>query len=427
MTEYNIIYLLCQILRTYTTFKFMCLFFDRDDINFKREKICLFAYYFIVSAVYLVVSTPLVTVVTNLVAMFIITLNYNATFQKRFLSIIYTYALAILIEFPVFWGINLLPILKNLSNKSQLIICQIFITIATYLLALILSNFKTIKNSGEISLTRWIATITIPLITTVLAISPILFNIDVGIPLLSLIIVAMFFVNVIVFYLYDELLKSARDKLEKQLILGQNDAYEKQLSVIYDSQENISLFRHDMKNHLGTLQKYIYDSNNQEALKYIRNTFNTINSEFEYCKSGNYAIDSILNLKISQSKKFDIEVKCKVNVPNQLNIKSFDLNVVLGNLMDNAINGATKSAIKFIEILINFDCEVLIIEIKNSFDGIIKTQNDKLISTHKEKAGHGIGIESVKRAIKKYNGEISFDFDTKKFIAKAIIFDAKGE
>ncbi|MEG2813785.1 MAG: GHKL domain-containing protein, partial [Oscillospiraceae bacterium] len=353
--------------------------------------------------------------------------NYNTTYQKRLLSVIYVYTLSILIEFPVFWSLQLFPIFKNLTEKSQMIIGQVLVTVLTYLVSLILTNFKIIKNYGEVTLVRWIATVTIPLITTTLAISPLLFKTDVSIGLLGLIITAMFFVNIIVFYLYDELSKSAKDKLEKELVLGQNDAYQKQLSVIYASQENISLFRHDMKNHLNALQMYISDGNIDEASKYMKNAFNTINNEFEYCKSGNYAIDSILNLKISQAKKLGIDIKCKVSVPNKLKIASFDLNVILANLMDNAINATGKSGNKLIEIFIRFDCEVLYINISNSYDGFIMTEKNKFLTTHKNKAGHGIGIESIKRSINKYNGEILFDYDTQFFTTKVMIFDIENE
>lgn len=423
MTYNNIIYLLCNVLRTFTIFKFMCVFFNRDDVNHVKETISFFVSYIVVAVLYLIFDNPLLNVIINVMSIFAITFNYNTKHKKRVCAILNTYAMLILIEFSVVWGMQVFSFTQKLTEDIQLIVMQILTSIITYAVALIFANFKAVRNSEEVTAIKWIATIVIPLITIILAISPLLMEIEMGLPLLILIIATMFLVNIIVFYLYDELLKSLRLKMENALVLQQNNAYEGQLNILYYSQDNIALFRHDVKNHLHTLQKIISDNKTVEAIEYIGNTFDAINNEKEFCKSQNYVIDSILNFKISQGIKMGVNISTSLNIPNKMHFQAFDLNAILGNLMDNAINGAVLSSEKIIKIDLKYECEVLIIEIVNSFNGIVKMKNHKFVSTNTNAYEHGLGVTSVERAVTKYNGELVFDYDKTHFTAKVIIFD----
>lgn len=57
----------------------------------------------------------------------------------------------------------------------------------------------------------------------------------------------------------------------------------------------------------------------------------------EYARSGNVMIDGILNLKLQEAERSGIDVKLELSVPEKVNVASFDMSVILGNLMDNAI------------------------------------------------------------------------------------------
>lgn len=415
MSEYNIVYLLCNTLRTYAIFKFMCIFFNRDDVNRIKEWSLYVAYYIITAGAYIFINVPIITTIINVIIMFIITLIYSDTYKKRIFAVLYMYAMLILVEFLAFGGLLSTGIIKNLLPNVQLIIMQIVTTMVTYMLVLALSNFKIFKNHEEVLPMQWVVSIIIPIITTILAIAPLLFKLNVEIPLLSLIIIAMFFVNIAIFYLYDELLKASQKHLENQLAIQQNTIYEKQMKLIYQSQENITMFRHDMKNHLYALRKLVENNDNQQAIYYINDTFDIISNTLEYCNSSNYTVDSILNFKISEAVNLGVKVFVHTKIPIELAINNFDLNIVLGNLMDNAINATVKATEKFIEINMSYERDVLFVDITNSYNGIIKEQQNNFISTHKNIHEHGIGIPSVKRVIKKYDGTIEFVYDQNKF------------
>lgn len=425
LTEYNVVYLLCNVLRTYAIFRFMRVFLGKEDVKKTMECVSYILCYVAVSSIYIVFNNPLLTALTNIITILLITFSYKAKNTNRIFGVIFTYAMLILVDFLAYWGVSICDPTSKLPLDKQLIIMQIIATMLIFTVVILLSNIKNSITVQDVLPLHWIASIMIPFITTILAISPLLFNINVGIPLISLIIVAMFLVNVVIFYLYDELKASSQDKLEKGLVLQQSNIYKKQLDFIYQSQENIKAFRHDMKNHLTTIQTLITDNENDKAIIYIENTFDVLSTTLEHCHSGNYVIDSILNFKISQSITLGITVDTIFRIPKHLNISAFDLNVVIANLMDNAITAASKTSDKYISIRLHFHNELLFINITNSYNGIIKKVGKQFITMNENPDEHGIGIKSVEQVITKYNGEINFSYDKHNFAVNAMLFNEK--
>ena len=51
--------------------------------------------------------------------------------------------------------------------------------------------------------------------------------------------------------------------------------------------------------------------------------------------------------------------------------------------------------------------------ISNSFDGVINKENGKYYTT--KDTGHGIGLDSIKTTVNKYNGYVKFYNDNENF------------
>lgn len=420
MSEYSIVFLICHVLRTYTIIKFMRVFFEKAQINKKMEFAVYPLYYFAIIGVYFLFGNAIVNLLVNLVSFFLITFCYNTKFSKRIIAAVFVLSILTLLEFLVFAIFQIIPNARLGESIFADSISQVIVTIFSYLVTLILSNYAITKNDGDVSLARWLATISIPAMTILLTLLPVIESVQIDFVWLMILVSSMFFVNIIVFYLYDELSKAAQDKLEKEVILQQNTAFLNQLELIRQSNENISMFRHDMKNHFNALRQYIKADKNI-ALEYIDNAFNTIENKFEYSKSGNYVIDSILNFKTEQAMAQNIKVTLNMKIPTELDIEAFDLNVILGNLFDNAINGALLSEQKLIDIKMTYECDVLIIDFSNSYNGYVKIK-DGSFATTKPSGEHGLGIPSTQRIIDKYNGEMLFDYGKEIFSIKVMIF-----
>ena len=185
-------------------------------------------------------------------------------------------------------------------------------------------------------------------------------------------------------------------------------AYQNQLDVIMESQNRIRALRHDMKNHILALQVLVQKKEVEEADNYLDSMQHFMKNPQEYVATGNDTIDSLLNYKIQKAKDVLNLVETKISIPEKLNLHSFDLNVVLGNLLDNAIEAALKAVNKRISVDIYSDEQAMVIKISNTTEENVLKNNPEMNTTKKDNSYHGYGIKNVSELVKKNNGTIEY-------------------
>ena len=104
-----------------------------------------------------------------------------------------------------------------------------------------------------------------------------------------------------------------------------------------------------------------------------------------------------MNYLLQKANKTLNKVELKINIPEQLQMKQFYLCVILGNLVDNAVRSSRSQRKNIFLLKWTVKQAVLFIEIKNSYSGKIIEKREKLYTTQKELAIHGIGLENVKK------------------------------
>lgn len=427
--SYNIVYLISNIFGTYVIYKFMKVFFYESQTSKKVEWLSYIMYFLVLSIIYLTFKSPLFNLVTNVVAFVLLTLNYVATWKLRLTATLLIYAIMITVEAIVVLGINYnnLDIL-NIEEGVELIIILISVKIVSYVVILALSNFKMVSNNVNLSLIHWIAIFIVPigtLFTTVLLLT---LNTTYEVSLILVGVTILFIVNIFVFYLYDVLNKLYQQKLEKELLQQQNDAYFKQFELIKLSQENIKRIKHDIKNHVSVVDNLIERNENIAALEYNRAIIDAMEFPEKYIDSGNPELDSILNYKIQTAKESDIEVELNVSIPEKINVTPFDFSVILGNLLDNAIEATSKvEKNRMISGYIKFERNIVYIRISNPYIGELKYAGTKLRTTHQNQKNRGLGLTSVQKSIDKYNGMIELHTEDNKFSVDVLIYVASEE
>lgn len=112
---------------------------------------------------------------------------------------------------------------------------------------------------------------------------------------------------------------------------------------------------------------------------------------------------------------------------------SFDIIIILGNLLENAIEAARQTEERLLIVNIQFMQGVLKINIENSYSGNLLLRKNKnvdtiyLASTKKNSLKHGIGISSVKKIVDKYNGILKIDQKDMRFNIKLILYISEVE
>ena len=124
--------------------------------------------------------------------------------------------------------------------------------------------------------------------------------------------------------------------------------------ILQESQNRIRYLQHDFKNHLISIVNYAKKADNQGLIHYIEEGLGFLSLHQQFVDTGNSEIDSILNYKLQEMKNKNVDLKYFITIPKDLEINVFDLNIVLGNLLNNAIE-AIEKAEKLVMHKINVD------------------------------------------------------------------------
>lgn len=296
--------------------------------------------------------------------------------------------------------------------------------ILSYMVVLILAKFKMVRNHINLSGLHWLAIFLIPIGTLFSTFLVVTSETGSSLALTILSISILFLINIFVFYLYDVLVNSYQQNFERELLWQQNEAYVIQFELIRQSQDKMLALRHDMKNHLSVLKSLAEEHNIEAMLAYSQNIAEFLDYPDEYARSGNPELDGILNYKIHEAQEKGVQVDLQLTIPDRLAIQPFDLSVILGNLLDNAIEATfLVETEKRIRLEITFKKNLLHIQMVNPYEGELNQQNGKFGSTKKAPEYHGIGLNNVKRSVEKYNGPLELSTNAGEFHTKVLLYN----
>ena len=194
--------------------------------------------------------------------------------------------------------------------------------------------------------------------------------------------------------------------VNKRIYLYQNDLITKQCAEVENMYTQVRGWRHDYHNHIQAMKVYLASNRTEDLGSYLNKLDDDLKSVDTVIKTGNVMIDAVLNSKISIANTKEIAVDAEAVVPKGLNIQEVDLCVIIGNLLDNAIEACLKQPdadSRFIKIYIDINKEMLYIYVANSVGGEIKKTSRGYIST-KNSSSHGFGLMRMDKIIEKYKG-----------------------
>lgn len=418
MNIYIVIYLTSNLFCTYILYRFMRLFFDTSEVNTKIELAAFTLYYVISSSIYLFFSNPFLNLLTNIILFFSITYIYEGFLKTRLIATFFTYTTAMLVDSLVCNFIFSIVKTDQIGN-----IVGIPSNLLLFMVVLIFEKVFNKNKENEINVYQMVAIVFIPAGSISIIVVLFLFGYaEVPTIMISIILLA---INLIVFYLYDQLLRYYEDKIKTEILDQQNNAYKNQFEIIERSQKNTDMLKHDMKNHIIAIGNLISKDNNEEVIEYLDTISSNMDLRDEYVCSGNKHVDSILNYKIKEAKTEGIDVSVDIQIPKEFNIKPFDISVILGNLLDNAVESVRNIDNKKIDMDMKMDKSVLFIKTSNHYTGNIQKHNHYIKSTKQATGKHGLGLRSIENSIKKYNGIIDIDYNGNVFEVNVLMYNMK--
>jgi sensor histidine kinase regulating citrate/malate metabolism len=235
----------------------------------------------------------------------------------------------------------------------------------------------------------------------------------------------LLFINMLVFYLYDLILQEYSQKYKSMVLEREVSEYKHELSLLMESQRRIQGLKHDMRHHISALKNLSESGKHEELLQYLDNMTEFSKNKQGSVSTGNTAVDSILNYLIQKASDNEVAVETSLKIPDELSMEFFDLNVILGNLFDNAIDAAKETKDKRIKLDLEFSRNILYINLRNSClgkDSIKLTAEGKLLTTKKEKETHGFGLQNVKLIIDKYSGAMKITHENHCFVVDCMLY-----
>ena len=235
-------------------------------------------------------------------------------------------------------------------------------------------------------------------------------------------IICILTANLSVFYLFGSIQEYYKDREEKIIIRQQMERYSHELDLMKESYGNVQKLRHDMKHHMMELRYLAEGQGGDSFLAYLEEMEKSLISDAEYVSSGNKDIDGTLNYLLRRAKESLDKVNVDIAVPQDLELHSYQVNAVLGNLLENAVYAAEQSQEKYLKIRIKSNRNLLYLSIQNSYAGTIQTKGKRFISTKPNPEGHGIGLESVKKILDEEHGTLDMKWDGKRFYTEVMMY-----
>ena len=186
----------------------------------------------------------------------------------------------------------------------------------------------------------------------------------------------------------------------------QNKLLHNQVEEVHNIYMTMRGWRHDYHSHLQSLKVKLEQDQINEAKQYLNELEQDLNEIHQLVESGNVNVDAILNSKLSLAVAQNIEVNVKVAIPEKLPLSDIDCCVLLGNLIDNAIEACEKvEENRFIRLYIGIYKKQLYLSISNATGELVRKFDDEYITA--KRGNHGHGLKRINKVIEKYNGYIN--------------------
>lgn len=197
-----------------------------------------------------------------------------------------------------------------------------------------------------------------------------------------------------------------------------NEQYEvDRIQKMYEESRRI---KHDLKQCISSVKGHIEEGDYDNAVSLLDEiSDNRIDSTSykKYCD--NKVVDYILNDKYARCKNDGIDFKCMV-LGVIKGIDDIDLCILLGNIIDNAIEAAQKSQDKYVNIEITVRGTIFI-NVENSIKESFLGKKNAFESTKPDKMNHGIGTKSIYGIVEKYSGEVEYEEHGSSITCKVVL------
>lgn len=195
------------------------------------------------------------------------------------------------------------------------------------------------------------------------------------------------------------------EELQTQLeIQSEQLEYQKnKYQQLGEAYKNIRSFMHDTKKHLFYIENCVNEKKYDEIIPYSREIMQDLESRYCTINTGNLVIDAFVSNLLLQTKRLGITLHTNLNIDNRIiPVNDYHLTIILGNLLDNALNACKVQTNAYIKVTIQTVSDTFTIHITNTY--VIADSDQTPKDFDNMDFIHGYGLKNVKKSVSAYNG-----------------------
>lgn len=259
-------------------------------------------------------------------------------------------------------------------------------------------------------------------------------------PILTIVLPAILLLSLLsILYgvkLFQDMVYRNKAKSERVILKNQVKNMQEHMEEMERIYSEIRGMKHDMKNTLAVILQLSMEEKGelQEYLADLNQTFDRLDMRF---RTGNTVADTMLNMKYHEAVRLvpDLEMDTdRLVFPQDMKIHSYDIGIILGNAVDNAVRACQKLKEKepeaevFIRFVTLQKGNLLVLKVENSFDGkLVRRPREEFPMTDKpDKENHGMGLANIKNTVEKYHGTMDYMVKGRVFILSMMMKNERG-
>lgn len=404
--------------------QFISYLYFKSKYEFKRKAWIIFICYFISFIIQYTINlfnSPYLNLLSFFICnLFIVLIGFSSTLKQSLFDVVLLEGIMITTEVVImylFSSILEIDLLECKNNELIIFLETAATKILYFIIAYIISRFSKKAYKYKRVINKYSVLLFLMPVSSILVISSyayLSFNYNVNKTtnfLFTFSSLIMLISNIIIFIIHeriiDVLIKNTELELEKQKS-HINEEYYIELEKQYDF-SNILI--HDIKKCLGNIKGLLLQNDNSKAIEYI----DSIYDGYDIKQIKKYSNNKLINVIVSRYAQLcynnNIEFSADIRDVNFSFIKDSEITALFDNLFENAFEATKKCPNKFINIEVDYRNEnYIFIKMLNSINNKPLFQNGLPITTKKDKKGHGIGIKSILKIVKKYHGNLDYNY-----------------
>lgn len=209
-------------------------------------------------------------------------------------------------------------------------------------------------------------------------------------------------------FLFFYMLMAARTESEKSRLRDAARQTKMELLICQNKQELYTKQGkrlHEYKNQLLTISHMLEQGLVSQTLQYIQGLTGEIAKELERIYTNHPVVDAILNMKRQEALNRGVNVNFMCGDLRDMILKEDEIIILLGNLLDNAIEAAEKcGAGRMVLVRIVREERQLVITVKNSYAGQLHLEDGRILTSKPDEENHGYGLAAIQDIAGRYDG-----------------------